>query len=157
MEIRSPHPPDEPQWRVLWQGYNTFYGATVDPVVTDRLWTRLITSGDSVFGRFALDGDEIAGFALCVLHAHTWGIEPACLLEDLYVAPTRRRTGVARQLLNHLVAEAPTQSWARLYWHTREDNATARRLYETFTKTDDFVRYTIPFSGAEATAGGSET
>jgi hypothetical protein len=30
-----------------------------------------------------------------------------------------------------------------LYWHTRGNNATARRLYDTFIPADDFVRYVV--------------
>ncbi|HEY8263776.1 MAG TPA: GNAT family N-acetyltransferase, partial [Methyloceanibacter sp.] len=33
--------------------------------------------------------------------------------------------------------------WSRLYWHTRESNVAARRLYDKFAKADDFVRYRL--------------
>jgi hypothetical protein len=33
---------------------------------------------------------------------------------------------------------------ARVSWHTREDDATARRLYDGFRPADGFVRYAIP-------------
>jgi len=31
--------------------------------------------------------------------------------------------------------------WSRVYWHTRQSNEAARRLYDKFAKADDFVRY----------------
>jgi hypothetical protein len=33
--------------------------------------------------------------------------------------------------------------WSRLYWHTRAENAAARRLYDSFVEADDFVRYRL--------------
>lgn len=148
-------PSDEAQWRVLWDGYNSFYGVAVDADVTSALWRRLTTPDDIVFGRVAEDAYGLSGFALCVLHPYTWGTSPACLLEDLYVDPRRRGGGVGRSLVDSLILEAKTRRWARLYWHTRQDNAAARRLYDSYTASDGFVRYILSFSGAVSTTGGS--
>jgi GNAT superfamily N-acetyltransferase len=154
--IRSPQPADEQAWRALWSGYNSFYGASVPKAVTDVLWQRIVSDTDAVFARLAVDAECLAGFAVCVLHPFTWGLQPACLLEDLYVDPTRRGVGVGRRLIDSLREEAAREGWARLYWHTREDNATARRLYDSYASADGFVRYTLAFDGAVGTAGGSE-
>ena len=35
------------------------------------------------------------------------------------------------------------EGWARVYWMTKADNLPARRLYDRFTRADDFVRYVI--------------
>jgi len=42
-----------------------------------------------------------------------------------------------------LVARARAAGWSRLYWHTQESNAVARRLYDQFGHADDFVRYRL--------------
>lgn len=47
-------------------------------------------------------------------------------------------------LIADLVDRAKVKGWSRLYWHTRESNP-ARRLYDEFTKADDFVRYRLTF------------
>ncbi|MGH3937009.1 MAG: GNAT family N-acetyltransferase [Pseudonocardiaceae bacterium] len=153
MLIRSPQPADEQEWRALWNGYNSFYGASVPEAVTDILWQRIISDADTVFARFAVDADGLSGFAICILHPFTWGVQPVCLLEDLYVDPARRGVGVGRRLLDFLREEAATAGWARLYWHTHKDNTTARRLYDSYASADGFVRYTLVFTGAVATTG----
>jgi ribosomal protein S18 acetylase RimI-like enzyme len=84
------------------------------------------------------------GLANYVLHPYTWGPAQVCYLEDLYVAPEARGAGVGRRLIEHLVEEGRQRGWARVYWHTREDNADARRLYDRFGPADGFVRYTVP-------------
>jgi len=46
---------------------------------------------------------------------------------------------LGRALIDDLVA----RGWARLYWHTRQSNDTARRLYDTYVDADAFVRYRL--------------
>jgi len=89
-------------------------------------------------------GGDTVGLANYVLHPYTWGPAPVCYLEDLFVAPEARGAGVGRRLIEHLVEQARELGWARVYWHTREDNATARRLYDRFGPADGFIRYTVP-------------
>lgn len=145
MLIRSPQTADEQEWRTLWSAYNSFYGVSVPEAATDVLWQRIVFDAEAVFARFAVDAEGIAGFAICVLHPITWGTQPVCLLEDLYVDPRRRGTGVGRRLIDSLREEAVRNGWARLYWHTREDNTTARHLYDSYASADGFVRYTLSF------------
>jgi GNAT superfamily N-acetyltransferase len=52
-----------------------------------------------------------------------------------------RGRGLGRALIEDLIALGRARGWSRLYWHTRQGNATARRVYDRFVKADDFVRY----------------
>jgi GNAT superfamily N-acetyltransferase len=144
--IRDPTPKDEPDWRRLWVGYNDFYEKQVGEAVTAATWRRLLLKSDGLFGRIAVYDGAVAGFTACVLHAGTWTEQPICYLEDLFVDPALRGKGIGEALIDDLVALAKEHSWSRLYWHTRENNAVARRLYDKFAMADDFVRYRIVFS-----------
>ena len=42
-----------------------------------------------------------------------------------------------------LIALARARGWHRLYWHTDEGNATARKLYDSYVQTDGHVRYRL--------------
>ncbi len=33
--------------------------------------------------------------------------------------------------------------WTSIFWHTRANNAQARKLYDRSTEADDFVRYRL--------------
>jgi len=145
MLIRDAFPSDEPAWRRLWDGYVAFYEADVPEEVTAKTWERLIRKQDGLFCRIAETGGEACGFSLSVLHAGTWTTAPICYLEDLFVSPERRGRGIGEALIRDLVTTAKAKGWSRLYWHTRQSNATARRVYDRFTLADDFVRYRMVF------------
>ena len=145
VEIRGPAPADEAAWRRLWAGYLAFFDKTLPETVTATTWQRVLDPTSSLLARLAIRDDAVVGFALCVLHAGTWVITPICYLEDLFVDPAARGTGVGRLLIEDLVRLGGERSWSRLYWHSRADNG-ARVLYDRFTAADDAVHYQLELS-----------
>ena len=141
--IRSALPSDETAWRKLWRGYVDFYAAKVGDDVTARTWKRILDPDSAITCVVAEVDGQVCGFANCVVHENTWETQPICYLEDLYVDPAARGHGVGRALIEWLRNAMRAEGWARLYWHTREDNERARRLYDRFAEADDFVRYVI--------------
>lgn len=141
LDIRDLAEGDEMRWRELWAGYNAFYQASVADDVTAATWRRLMTPGSGIGGRVAASGGSVAGFSIHVLHPSTWTLAPCCYLEDLFVDPGARGQGIGHALIRDLIDLGRERGWSRLYWHTRADNETARRLYDSFAAADDFVRY----------------
>ena len=139
--IRDAEPRDEAGWRVLWQQYLDFYEVSLSPEVTAATWARLIDPESPVKARLAFDGGKMVGFAIHLHHPSTWVIGDDCYLEDLYLAPEARGKKIGKRLLNDLIKLARAKGWQRLYWHTDEENAVARRLYDRFVKADGHVRY----------------
>ncbi|GGF76646.1 N-acetyltransferase [Azorhizobium oxalatiphilum] len=139
--VRHPVAADEANWRRLWAGYNDFYNADVPDEVTSYTWRRVLDPASDVFGLVAEVDGQLAGMALCVAHEGTWSLSKLCYLEDLFVDPSVRGAGVARAIMDHLVALCEANGWSDLYWHTRDTNAAARRLYDSYVKVDDHVRY----------------
>jgi GNAT superfamily N-acetyltransferase len=142
--IRDAMAADARPWRRLWDLYNAFYKHAVSEPVTAATWRRILDPQSSVFARVAVRDTAITGFAIFVLHDCTWTIAPVCYLEDLFVDPADRNSGIGRALIEDGVAIARERRLGRLYWHTKSDNAVARRLYDSFAEADDFVRYTLP-------------
>ncbi|MBL0372543.1 GNAT family N-acetyltransferase [Rhizobium sp. KVB221] len=145
LEIRDARPEDELAWRQLWDGYLTFYKVTLDPAVTDSTWKRILDPASAVAMRVAEKDGELAGFAIHLIHPSTWVMHNDCYLEDLYLDSKFRGQGIGRALLDDLVALSKKNGWERLYWHTDEGNATARKLYDTYVKSDGHVRYRMKF------------
>lgn len=143
--IRDPAPADENAWRRLWAEYLAFYGAAVAEEVTAATWTRVLDPAAPIFGRLALAKGSVVGFALGVLHAGTWVTKPICYLEDLFVNPAFRESGIGHALIADLIEMGRERSWSRVYWHTRSNNP-ARKLYDRFVAADDFVRYQVTLS-----------
>lgn len=143
LSIRDAHPDDEAAWRRLWSGYNTFYKADVPEAVTAFTWARILDADVPILGRMAEADGTVVGFSISVLHPSTWTPNPNCYLEDLFVDPDARGSGVGRALLDDLVALAKARGWSRLYWHTHAGNEAARRLYDRYAQADEFVRYRL--------------
>jgi ribosomal protein S18 acetylase RimI-like enzyme len=96
-----------------------------------------------MFGRLVEWQGAVAGFTVCVLHPGSWTLTPACYLEDLFVDPEARGQGLGRALIDDLVRLGRDNGWSRIYWHTRQSNEAARRLYDKYAEADDFVRYRL--------------
>ncbi|WFU02109.1 GNAT family N-acetyltransferase [Rhizobium sp. CB3171] len=143
--IRDAKPEDESRWRELWADYLAFYGVGIAPDITDKTWRRVFDPASAIFMRVAEVDGEVKGFTLCLTHEGTWVRTPDCYLEDLFVDESARGRGVGRALMDDLVALCQKNGWARLYWHTEESNATARKLYDSYVESDGHIRYRISF------------
>lgn len=143
VEIRNAEARDLDQWRVLWQGYLTFYKVTIAPDTTMATWARILDPMNVLTCRVAERDGALVGFAHHHAHLTTWDTRPTCYLEDLFVSPAVRGGGVGRALLDDLVALGKAADWASIYWITAETNVTAQKLYDSYNKRDEFVRYSI--------------
>jgi GNAT superfamily N-acetyltransferase len=141
--IRSALPSDEDAWRRMWLAYCDYYQADLPAGVTDRTWKRILDPDSAVMSIVAEVEGKVYGFANCVVHENTWEIQPVCYLEDLFVLPSARSRGIGKALVEWLRNAMRAEGWARVYWVTREDNVTARSLYDQFAKADGFVRYVV--------------
>jgi len=143
--VRPIRASDEADWRRLWAGYCAFYKADIAAEVTDATWRRISSPVGAMFARIAEQDGKVVGMAVCTVHETSWRLEPSCYLEDLFVDPDVRGTGAGRALIEDLIALCAEHRWTRLYWHTAEDNATARKLYDRFGGAGPFVRYRLSF------------
>jgi len=143
--IRRAQAGDAAQWKVLWQSYLKFCGADLADDITELTWQRILDPTSPIHAWVGVTGTQRAGFAVCVEHAGTWTRTPICYLDDLFVGEAYRGRGVGRALLSSLAAHANEAGWSRLYWHTKNDNAVARRLYDSFVEADTLVRYRLLF------------
>ncbi|MGR2660809.1 GNAT family N-acetyltransferase [Chromobacterium haemolyticum] len=143
--IRPLQAGDYSDWLPLWRGYNAFYGregATALPEEVEReTWRRLLSPAEPVHGLAAVAGDALLGIAHLLYHRSTIQIQDAAYLQDLYVAPAARGSGVARALLRAAADRARADGAVALYWRTAGDNHAARRLYDQVAELADTVIY----------------
>ncbi len=144
--IRNLEATDEAPWRALWKGYCEFYETDMAGSVTDETWRRLLdASEEGMFSLVAYGGDgAVIGFTNCVVHPITWSETPVCYLEDLFVDPAARNSGAGRALIEAVLEKGRANGWHRVYWRTRDDNATARALYDKVSDLTDWVVYEVP-------------
>jgi GNAT superfamily N-acetyltransferase len=141
---------DEPRWRELWDGYNRFYQREPSEAVTAQTWGKIMDSSAPIHAIVAEDAIQggVIGMANYVIHDSTSALQPACLMQDLFVDPQVRGAGSGQRLIDWLVEEMKAQGWSRLYWHTKENNYRARGLYDKYVPHSGFLRYVILNQGA---------
>ncbi len=133
---------DSGRWRVLWDGYISFYRADVPPEVTALTFERLVDGAEGMVGLVCVDRDDSpVGLAHLVFHSGTWSPAGHCYLEDLYVAPEHRGGTAARALIEAAYALARQRGVERVYWQTQEFNGAARSLYDTLAQLTSYVVY----------------
>ena len=78
---------------------------------------------------------KVIGFALFFTNFSTFLGKPGLYLEDLYVQPAHRGSGVGRALLSHLAALANARGYGRFEWSVLDWNTDAIRFYERMGAT----------------------
>ena len=85
------------------------------------------------------------GFATIFWSWATTSAERIGVMNDLYVAPEARGTGVAEALIDACRAECAVRGAGKLTWQTAPDNAAAIKLYERVGATrEQWVDYWLP-------------
>ncbi len=140
--IRPLRAGDEAEWRRLWTAYLEFYGAMVPEEVYQTSFARLLGDDPQDFnGLIALVDGVPMGLTHYLFHRHGWKVENVCYLQDLYVSPDARGTGLGRRLIESVYAAADEAGAPGVYWLTQEFNAPARVLYDRVAKVSPFIRY----------------
>jgi GNAT superfamily N-acetyltransferase len=136
---------DFPAWKVLWDGYNAFYGrkdaTALPPEITQATWWRFFDAYEPVHALVAVSSGTVLGLAHFLFHRSTIQIGPACYLQDLFTAEAARGKGVGRALINAVCEQAQAGGAKRVYWHTHETNAVAMQLYDKVAEKSGFIVY----------------
>jgi GNAT superfamily N-acetyltransferase len=131
---------DRAGWEVLARGFNASFEREISDDGYEQTWRRLL-DGEQIRGIAArLDG-KVVGIAHYLFHANIWKAD-RCYLQDLFVDQEIRRRGVARALIEWLAGDAEEHGAVSLYWHTTQDNATARALYDKVGSYKGYIAYT---------------
>lgn len=143
--IRTVTPKDFAAWKVLWDGYNTFYGregATALALeVTQMTWSRFFDAYEPVHALVAENSGQLLGLVHYLFHRSTTSIEPTCYLQDLFTVEAARGKGVGLALIEEVYKQAKMQGAKRVYWQTHETNTVAMRLYDRVAEKSGFVVY----------------
>ena len=78
---------------------------------------------------------HVVGFALFFTNYSTFLSLPGLYLEDLYVQPAQRGSGLGQALLRHLAQIAAQRGYGRFEWSVLDWNVNAIRFYERMGAT----------------------
>ena len=93
------------------------------------LAARLFGPDPAVFAHVAVLDGEVVGTAVWFLTFSTWTGTHGVWLEDLYVRPEARGSGLGRRLLASLAEVCVERGYARLEWTVLDWNAPALGFY----------------------------
>jgi GNAT superfamily N-acetyltransferase len=132
MSVRPISPDDVPAVVGLVRELAEYEKAAHEVRLTEQqLHDRLFGEAPALFGHVAVaDDGEVAGMALWFLNFSTWRGTHGIYLEDLYVQPARRGTGLGKELLRTLAALCVERGYSRLEWSVLDWNTPSIEFYE---------------------------
>jgi GNAT superfamily N-acetyltransferase len=142
--IRPPQAKDRAAWDVLYQGYAAFYKVDQTAQMRDTVWAWLHDPAAQSKGLVAEGSD---GTLLGLTHfrpfARPLSATTGAFLDDLFVAPDARASGVAEALIDGVKRIAQTRGWSVVRWITAENNYRGRGLYDRVATQTKWVTYDI--------------
>jgi len=133
------------------------YEKSLDQVTATEEDLRRALFGErpAVFAHVAEQDGAVAGFALWFLNYSTWLGRHGIWLEDLYVTPRLRGTGLGRALLAELARICVRSGYGRLDWWVLDWNSAARGFYTSLgaAAMDDWTVHRISGEDLRALAG----
>lgn len=147
--VRTIEERDYAGWRPLWDGYNAFYGRSgetaLDERVTAQTWARFFDAREAFHAFVAEREGRVVGIVHFLYHRSTTRLADVCYLQDLFTDQACRGLGIGRALIGQVMEHARASGASRVYWHTREDNATARALYDRMATYHGVIAYAVDF------------
>lgn len=142
MEIRRIRPDDAALLVPVFDAYRVFYDQASDPEAALRYLEARLPAGDC-FGLVALGGDGAAkGMALVYPTFSSVQMKPIWTLNDFYVVPEERGSGLAGRLMEALFAFAAEEGIGSLNLITHETNARAQAHYRKMGwQQSSFLRF----------------
>lgn len=118
------------QVAALFDDYRAHYGQPPSPKFT-RDWLRGQLAQRQMMLAAAMHAGQACGFITATVMPASLMLGTAWSIRDLYVAPQRRRGGIARALLQYVVEHARAAGAYRVSLQTEAHNTPALRLYTT--------------------------
>ncbi|MER7009815.1 GNAT family N-acetyltransferase [Saccharopolyspora sp. NPDC000359] len=95
-----------------------------------QLRAALFGPDPALFGHVAEVDGAVVGLALWFLNFSTWEGVHGIYLEDLFVSPQQRGSGLGKALLQALAKECVDRGYARLEWQVLDWNEPAINFYK---------------------------
>ncbi|MGU3575622.1 N-acetyltransferase family protein [Brucellaceae bacterium C25G] len=144
VNIRPLSANDASSWRKLYKAYADFYHVPMSDEILDQTWIWLL---DRAHPLEALVATQTDGVLVGLAHYRPFPKpllgKDAGFLDDLFVNPDQRGSGIGRALLNGLKEIARERGWPLVRWITAQDNAVARQLYDDVATSTTWVTYDL--------------
>jgi ribosomal protein S18 acetylase RimI-like enzyme len=134
VEIRHLRPGDE---AVLTRVAEEVFDHPIDPATLARY---LASPGHLLV--VAVEDGLVVGQVAAIVHHHPDGRPTELYVDEVAVTPARQRQGIARRMLDAMLALGREQGCREMWVGTEPDNVAARALYKSLEADDEtFVMY----------------
>ena len=142
--IAPPLPADKAGWRVLYDGYAAFYKVPMNDEIASTVWGWIHDPKHEVECLVAKTADgRLVGLAHFRAMARPLAGRVGGFLDDLFVSPEMRGTGIAEALLARLSEIAKSRNWQVVRWITAENNYRGRSFYDRIATKTQWLTYEI--------------
>ncbi len=130
--VRPARPADVPRICALVRDLAAYERAATQAQMTvEQLHEALFGEQVSLYGLVAEVDGNVVGFAVWFRNFSTWRGRHGIYLEDLFVAPEHRGSGLGKALLRALAQECLTNGYPRLEWWVLDWNASSIGFYRS--------------------------
>ena len=142
MIVRRATKEDLNQLAILFDEYRQFYGASSNIKQSLSFLTQRFENKESVIFSHVKD-DVFTGFVLLYLGFSSVACLKYYILDDVYVTPSYRRQGSAKQLIDTAILFARHENAQRISLETQKSNYQSHQLYEQmgFVKDNEFQTF----------------
>ena len=134
---------DKVEWEKLYYGYADFYKVEITEEIINTVWNWLHDLKHELNGLVY----EIDNHIVAIAHYRQM---PSPLrgknigfLDDLYVHPDYRGRKIGEEIINKLKEISKEREWGLIRWITRNDNHSAKSLYDRIAKKSTWDVYEL--------------
>jgi len=114
----------------LIKEYQIFYGVeNIDEKKNHDFFSQFIQNHENGILHLYKVAHKAIGFSTVYKGFSSTRSEQVAILNDLYIQPSHRRNGYAKELINNALKTTKSMGVSRLQWLTAEDNKAAQKVY----------------------------
>ena len=141
--IRDIQLKDKDQWEKLYKGYADFYKVEMNNNILQIVWNWLHDKNHEVNGLVYEVEGNIVGLAHYRRMPSPLRGQDIGFLDDLFVNPEHRGQRIGEKLINKIKEISNSKRWKLVRWITREDNISAKSLYDRVSEKTSWDVYEL--------------
>ncbi len=139
--IRPVEREDYLEWLNVYQVYAAYYGVELSEMGIANTWSWLMDIRHVMEGIVAESDGEVVGLAHFRAMPSPLRGQEIGFLDDVIVLPEYRSYGIGEGLLEYIRSHGAEAGWGVVRWITRDNNYSARRVYDRVAKRTNWVTY----------------
>ncbi len=141
--IRDIEIKDKVEWKNLYYGYADFYKVEITEETLNTIWNWLHDLKHELNGLVYEIDNHIVAIAHYRRMPNPLRGKYIGFLDDLYVHPDFRGRKIGEEIINKLNEISKAKGWGLVRWITRNDNHSAKSLYDRIAKKSNWDVYEL--------------